>query len=882
MVFDHGCNDAAPTFIAVEVGATRGWVGLDELIATQDPQKVAHLVQGQLRLLELVARPKPLTPVLNELTSVLEDQISDMVSAVMLLSQDGLRLDLGAAPSMPEGYRRALDGVAVGPGGGWCALSAYSKRPVIVEDISLDQRWIDVREPALAAGFRACWAVPILSNSGRVFGTLSMYHPRPLSPSSIHLGLLSFATVLARIAIERDLSDREHERLDDDQRLAERYRMVLKATREAVWDWDLATNVVLWNEGLQALGYHPTKVASGQDWWLERIHPGEVDRVRQSLALALADTQRTSWEEEYRFRRSEGDYAEIGDRALIARDRDGVAVRMVGSMQDITRRKRQALEIQHLAERLRAATAAANVGTWQLEPPTNQFHADASLNRLLGREVRDTVEPFDEVLLFIHPDDRAELVRAQNETVDALRPFAVEHRVVLEDTAVRWFRSRGHALLDNRGQVQNIIGAVADITDLKHVEQSMALLADAARLLGASLDTEQVIAAIARMAVPAFADGALVYLRNGETGALDLAAVHAANPELDAILDAIVQSRTFHVGVPAHRVLRSGKSELHATLTPEWLSSEDTDIRIIPLVRRFHVSSLILVPLVFDDVRSGVVGFFATRPRRLNAADLAFAEELGRRASQAINNAQLLLSAKRERARAQEAQSLRERLLDIMGHDLRNPLSAVTAAVGLLKRRGLAPNQVAVVERIDACTVRMSRLIGQVMDFARIRQGIGLPIQVRQADLHEICRGVVEELRLGHPDREIGLELRGDGQVSCDPDRLAEALSNLVGNAVQHGAEGPIAVCVEDLDPDRVAIAIHNEGSIPPDAQVSIFQPYTGESLSGAHQSRSVGLGLFIAKEIVKAHRGTLGLSSTPEHGTTFTLVLERRPLGEA
>src|SRR5262249_55533363 len=151
-------------------------------------------------------------------------------------------------------------------------------------------------------------------------------------------------------------------------------------------------------------------------------------------------------------------------------------------------------------------------------------------NRLLGREVRDTVEPFEDVLRLVHPDDRGGVLRARDDTVDALMPFAVEHRVVLEDAAIRWVRTRGHVVLDNRWQVQNIIGAVAATPDLKHFEQSMVLLADATRLLGKSLDTEQVVSAITRMAVPAFADGALLYRRNAETGVLALAAAHAADP----------------------------------------------------------------------------------------------------------------------------------------------------------------------------------------------------------------------------------------------------------------------------------------------------------------------------------------------------------------
>jgi signal transduction histidine kinase len=241
-------------------------------------------------------------------------------------------------------------------------------------------------------------------------------------------------------------------------------------------------------------------------------------------------------------------------------------------------------------------------------------------------------------------------------------------------------------------------------------------------------------------------------------------------------------------------------------------------------------------------------------------------------------NAHLLLSAKRERSSAEEARSLRERLLDIVGHDLRNPLSAIIAAVGLLQRRKLGSDEAAIVNRLDSAASRMSRVIGQVLDFARIRQGRNLSLELRPANVHEICRGVVEELRLAHPDREVRLELRGHGEATCDADRLAEALSNLIGNAIQHGADSPVDISLDDAAHDRIAIVIHNHGSIPTDAQASIFEPYQRGRTPKTNGSGSIGLGLFIANEVVKAHQGTITLVSAPERGTTFTVVIPRQP----
>jgi signal transduction histidine kinase len=241
-----------------------------------------------------------------------------------------------------------------------------------------------------------------------------------------------------------------------------------------------------------------------------------------------------------------------------------------------------------------------------------------------------------------------------------------------------------------------------------------------------------------------------------------------------------------------------------------------------------------------------------------------------------MHNARLLETAKRDRARAEEAQVLRERLLAIVGHDLRNPLAAIAMTIQSLRARQTDPTGHRLVARIESSAGRMSRLIGEVLDFASIRQGMSLPIKLESADLHEICRSVVDELRLGHPERDVVLRLEGHPLAACDADRIAEVVSNLVGNAIQHSADGPVDVLVREAQAEQVAIAIHNLGWIPAPARNAIFDAYHRGPTPDGHPSNSIGLGLYIANEIVKAHHGTIELASTPDEGTTFTVLLPR------
>ena len=156
-----------------------GWVGLERLVEEQDRKKVVRLLEGYSRLLEMIADSFPLAAVLDELMLVLEEQVDGMSCSVLLLSPDGTKLVHGAAPSLPERYNRAVDGLAIGPLAGSCGTAAFLRAPVVVCDIATDPRWVDYRELALEEGLRACWSTPIFSADGGLLGTFAMYHHQP-------------------------------------------------------------------------------------------------------------------------------------------------------------------------------------------------------------------------------------------------------------------------------------------------------------------------------------------------------------------------------------------------------------------------------------------------------------------------------------------------------------------------------------------------------------------------------------------------------------------------------------------------------------------------------------------------------------------------------
>ena len=224
------------------------------------------------------------------------------------------------------------------------------------------------------------------------------------------------------------------------------------------------------------------------------------------------------------------------------------------------------------------------------------------------------------------------------------------------------------------------------------------------------------------------------------------------------------------------------------------------------------------------------------------------------------------------------AEEFREQFIGMLGHDLRNPLNAITLCAQQLQRCGLTEKQASLDARILTSARRMERMIHQLLDFARARLGGGIPVDRAPGDFFELCRRCVEELRASHPEQRLVLETLGDGQGAWDADRLEQVLCNLVINAFKYGAPGrPVRVRVEATGPE-VVLTVHNEGTpIPPEALPHLFDAYQrAVSTRERGMDAGLGLGLYITWHLVRAHGGTVDVTSSAEAGTTFTVRLPR------
>ena len=229
-----------------------------------------------------------------------------------------------------------------------------------------------------------------------------------------------------------------------------------------------------------------------------------------------------------------------------------------------------------------------------------------------------------------------------------------------------------------------------------------------------------------------------------------------------------------------------------------------------------------------------------------------------------------------------EVGASRDMFLAVLGHDLRGPLSGIDMSAMLLAKPDLADAaRQQASARIKRASRDMKRLITDLLEYTRTRLGAGIPIEQSACDLGPVCEASLEDIRAGNPEQQFVQQLSGDLTVLADAGRMQQALSNLLSNAVQHGNRQSPVTLTADGEADAVFLRVCNSGDpIPADALQVIFEPLVQapNANSEAHErsKTSLGLGLFIVREIVLAHGGTVVVESSAESGTMFTIRLPR------
>jgi PAS domain S-box-containing protein len=488
-------------------------------------------------------------------------------------------------------------------------------------------------------------------------------------------------------------------------------------------------------------------------------------------------------------------------------------------------------------ERLKETLDVSGAWQWELDIASGEIRADLRVRALFGLAPG---EPFTPQRLFelVHADDAARLARTLEDAYEARGDDVVEFecRTVKAIGGVHhWLDVRGQTYFDDGGHLVRLHGTALDVTARKHAEADRAML----------------LASVANQSV------------------FGVAVLRGADLRFD------VANECYRASVGGREV--EGKPLLVAL--PE-LAGQGAEALILDVMRTGKPFTAREMSFSIDARGTG-----APEPRFFDFTWQPIMSQWGgpdsvlvltRDVTEAVH-ARLLET--RLATEARERVDFEQQLIGIVSHDLRNPLSAIVMGAKLLGNgEGLSPRALQVTRRVQSSAQRAARMVNDLLDFTQARLGAGIPIEPRPADLGDVTRAVLEELQAADPARLVITTASGDLRGTWDPDRLCQVVQNLVGNALKYSpADTTVQVELRGAD-DEVTLAVHNQGApIPGDRFASIFQPMQRGVARSDPTSRSVGLGLYIVKSLVEAHRGRIEVRSSAGEGTTFTVTLPSR-----
>ncbi|QQP87767.1 PAS domain S-box protein [Skermanella sp. TT6] len=791
--------------------------------------------RGEQGILEAIVGGAPLDTILCRICRLSEELTPQSRCSVLLLDPDGAHLRIAAAPSLPDDYNAAIDGVAAGIGTGSCGRAAVTGAPVIVADIATDPLWDGYRELALPHGLRACWSFPIIAD-GVVLGTFGTYYGVARAPDEAEMETAGRLAKLAAVAIIRSRTD-EALRVSE-----ERYAVAARGGHVGIWDIDLLAGAIHWSPlHKRMLGLSPS-ADPGRDTGigilgetLERlIHPEDVAGVSAAYESHLA--RNTPYDVTFRINRPDGSIRWMQSRAEAVRDASGRAVRIAGSILDVTEKIESVEALRRSEQRFRDFTEVASDWLWETDTDFRAVFISGRAVDTLGIAPADMIGR--ELWEIVSEDTATPKWRRFHEDMEARRPidsFEFSHRTPGGD--LRHFRIKSRPILDERGVFQGYRGIGTDITAERNS-------ADALRTRERELSEAQRIARTGDWLW--HVDGRRVEWSD-ETYRIFGVDRRSFVPDFDNVFSFVhPDDRDAVIGGLTRSAAEKGRSAMEFRI-----HRADGEERHVWAQWQCSLNESGEVAHVFGVCRD------ITEQKKT--------EEMLRAAKDA----------------AEAASRAKSEFLASMSHELRTPLNAIMGFSEVLKEQILGP----LSERYRDYATDIHRsgqhlldLISDLLNMARI-EARQMEFQEETVPLSEIVEEAFRLTRLSPGEtRQTVTKTLPDPMPVLRADRraLKQVLINLLGNAAKFTPEqGTVGLAVRHDPAGDLEITISDSGiGIPESRLPDLGKPFSRVENVMSRRYQGSGMGLFISKTLVERHGGTLTIASAEGHGTSVTVRL--------
>jgi len=620
----------------------------------------------------------------------------------------------------------------------------------------------------------------------------------------------------------RRLSHQEAIRRSEAQKAA-----ILDVALDGIVSMDASGRIADWNPAAARIFGYSREEALGK-FLADLIIP---QRLREAHSQGLRNHLATG-EARYLNRRVETtavrrDGTEFPIELTITRVPGGAAPHFTGYLRDISERKEGELALRHREAQFR--TLADNIAqfAWMADESGSIFWYNKRWFDYTGTDLEEMRGwGWQKVH---HPEHVDRVLERFQRSIETGEIWEDTFPLRGKDGRYRWFLSRAIPIHDERGKIVRWFGSNTDVTEQR-------LLSEASKELSSFLDLEGAFAAVARLMVPTLAEVCSFHLRE-ENGLNPIASAHAEGMADDA--------------APSQPTLRAAETGRTVIEGPAIAA---------PMMARKQVLGVL------------TLAFAPSSNRQYSAAQEELVEELARRAALAVDNARLY-------RRESDAVRQREEMLAIVSHDLKNPLGAISLSATLLARDASASGSDdkktrRQIETIQRSASRMEDLIADLLDVGTLQAG-RLSIEVGPVDPAEMMREAVESSEPVARAKGIDLRLeeapRG-AAVLADRRRMAQVFGNLIGNAVKFCRAGERVAVSSRVEGTEMVFEVADTGpGIRSDDLAHLFEPYWS---AARHAKRGTGLGLYIAKGIVEAHRGRIWVTSEPGKGSRFSFTV--------